>query len=439
MSKQKHLTKDDRRIIESQLNQNHSFRSIARSLEKHPSTISREVQAHRMPGKQKGYRRHRPNQCAHAADCAMRRLCQLEACPSEHKTLCTFCALCNQVCPMFQPLSCPTLSQAPYVCNACTDQHRCRLNKVYYDALSAHESYQKHLRDSRSGCTFSEEELNMLDEIVTPGLQKRQSLHHIYASRKSDFICSERTLYTLIYKRLLSCQKLDLPRAVRYRPRRTRKAHKVDTTCRVGRTYSDYKAYLNEHPDGQPVQMDSVIGSIGGKVLLTLLFTNADLMLLHLRDKNTAQSVIDYFDDLYKALGRDLFMKLFPVILTDNGSEFSNPRAIEFDQLGRRRTRIFYCHPGRPDQKGALEHNHEFIRMVLPKSSSFNHLTQAHMDCLASHINSLIRKKLNDRTPLSTFSFFFGEDALHVFRLQRIDPEAVTLSRALLPSPPLGT
>ncbi|NJP41792.1 IS30 family transposase [Oscillospiraceae bacterium HV4-5-C5C] len=366
----------------------------------------------------------------------MRRLCQLEACPSQHKTRCTFCVHCNQVCSAFQPLSCPALSQAPYVCNACTNQHRCRLNKVYYDALSAHEHYQQHLRDSRSGCSFSEEELKALDEIVTPGLQKKQSLHHIYASRKNEFICSERTLYTLIYDRKLSCQKLDLPRAVRYRPRRTRKSHKVDATCRVGRTYSDYKAYLNEHPDVQPVQMDSVIGSLGGKVLLTLLFTNSDLMLLHLRDKNNAQSVLDYFDDLYKALGRDLFMKLFPVILTDNGSEFSNPRALEFDPLGRRRTRIFYCHPGRPDQKGALEHNHEFIRMVLPKSASFNHLTQAHMDRLASHINALIRKKLNDRTPLSTFSFFFGEDALRVFRLQRIEPEAVTLSRTLLPFPP---
>lgn len=70
-------------------------------------------------------------------------------------------------------LSCPALSQAPYVCNACTNQHRCRLNKVYYDALSAHESYKKHLRNSRSGCPFSEENLRTLDEIVTPGLQKK--------------------------------------------------------------------------------------------------------------------------------------------------------------------------------------------------------------------------------------------------------------------------
>ncbi|NJP41587.1 helix-turn-helix domain-containing protein, partial [Oscillospiraceae bacterium HV4-5-C5C] len=61
MSTQKHLTKDERRSIEVQLNQNRSFRSIARSLDKHPSTISREVQAHRISGLQKGYRRHQPN------------------------------------------------------------------------------------------------------------------------------------------------------------------------------------------------------------------------------------------------------------------------------------------------------------------------------------------------------------------------------------------
>lgn len=51
----------------------------------------------------------------------------------------------------------------------------------------------------------------------------------------------------------------------------------------------------------------------------------------------------------------DNFDKLFPVILTDNGNEFSNLYAIEFDKMGNRRTRIFYCDPSSPYQKGSVE------------------------------------------------------------------------------------
>ena len=152
----------------------------------------------------------------------------------------------------------------------------------------------------------------------------------------------------------------------------------------------------------------------------------------YLRDHNTSQSVIDIFNNLDGLLGREAFRRLFPVILTDNGSEFSNPRAIEYDALGQQRTSIFYRDPSSPHQKPEIERGHEFIRMVLPKGKSFNHLTQSDLDLLACHINSLVRKKLNDRPPTATFSFFHGELILRKLGLQTIPPEDVTLTPALL-------
>ena len=86
---------------------------------------------------------------------------------------------------------------------------------------------------------------------------------------------------------------------------------------------------MEQHPDTAVVQMDSVIGSKGGKVLLTIYFVNVSLMLGFLREANTSKSVIDIYDELYHRLGGQDFRKLFPVILTDNGSEFSNPKCIE--------------------------------------------------------------------------------------------------------------
>ncbi len=61
----------------------------------------------------------------------------------------------------------------------------------------------------------------------------------------------------------------------------------------------------------------------GRKVLLTIYFVNVSLMLGFLREANTSKSVIDIYDELYHRLGGQDFRKLFPVILTDNGSEFS--------------------------------------------------------------------------------------------------------------------
>ena len=85
-------------------------------------------------------------------------------------------------------------------------------------------------------------------------------------------------------------------------------------------------------------------------------------MLDFLRDQNDAQSVIDIFNDLYSCLGREDFLKLFLLILTDNGGEFSNPLATEFDEEGQQRTKVFYCDPRSRQQRSEGERNHGLIR-----------------------------------------------------------------------------
>lgn len=75
------------------------------------------------------------------------------------------------------------------------------------------------------------------------------------------------------------------------------------------------------NPDLAEVQMDTVIGTKGGKCLLTIHFVESSLMLAFLRDANTSQSVIDIINGLDQVLGEELFSKLFPYILTDSGSE----------------------------------------------------------------------------------------------------------------------
>lgn len=250
-------------------------------------------------------------------------------------------------------------------------------------------------------------------------------------------MCSEKTIYNYIDDCLLEVRNIDLPRKVRFRARRKKAEFKVDKGCRVGRSYKEFEAFMEKNPDTAVVQMDSVIGSIGGKCLLTIHFVESSLMLAFLRDANTSQSVIDIFDKLESKLGGERFNRLFPVIVTDNGSEFSNPKKMEYRKYaiagsGYRRTSIYYCDAGCPYQKGAIEVNHELIRRILPKGSSFDSLTQADVAKMMDHINSYKRKKLNDRSPYETFSFHYGEEVLKLLGCTPVAAEDILLKPSLL-------
>ena len=187
----------------------------------------------------------------------------------------------------------------------------------------------------------------------------------------------EKTIYNYIDAGLLSVDNIDLPRKVRYRARSHKKPVRVDKQCHIGRTYEDFETYLAANPDIPVVEMDSVEGRKGGKVLLTIYFRNSSLMLAFIRETNTAKSVTEIFNQLYELLGHDIFANLFRVVLTDRGSEFTNPLAIEFNKNNERRTRVFYCDPQRSDQKGGCEVAHEMIRRVLPKGISFDEIGRA--------------------------------------------------------------
>jgi IS30 family transposase len=176
-----------------------------------------------------------------------------------------------------------------------------------------------------------------------------------------------------------------------------------------------------------------VEGRKGGKVILTLNFVNSSFMLAYLRDANTSKSVTEIFQMLWEILGKEYFMELFPVILTDNGSEFSNPAAIEFDEANNRRTNLFYCHPSSPFEKGAIENNHEFIRRILPKGTSFEHLTQEKdIQLMLNHINSYKRKKLNNKSPYETFAFLHGEEILRRLGAEFVPSQDIILKPELL-------
>lgn len=147
--------------------------------------------------------------------------------------------------------------------------------------------------------------------------------------------------------------------------------------------------------------MDTVEGRKGGKVLLTIFFRDCSLQLMYLREANTAASVTAVFASLRKTLGED-FKRLLPLLLSDRGAEFTNPQAIEINTVtGEIETNLFYCDPQQTNQKSRCERNHEYIRYILPKGSSFDELSQEDVHVMMNHINSMPRGSLNARAPHS--------------------------------------
>jgi IS30 family transposase len=428
----KFFTYEERLELQKFLKESLSFKEISRRLSKNPTTISREVRRYSSEVAT-GYPGFPYNACKNRFNCRKRNICGKD-CTRKSGIYCKLCTSCNINCSEFLEEICTARFRVPYVCNGCDTLGKCTLIKNIYDAEHAHIKAHKTISESRSGLCVSEDEIARLNAIISPLAQKGQSVHQIYATHKDELMCSEKTIYNYIDACLFDVRNIDLPRKVKFRERYKKPEFKVDKGCRIGRNYDDFNVFLDKNPDISVVQMDSVIGSRGGKCLLTIHFVDTSLMLAFIRDANTSQSVIDIFNTLEDDIGNETFKRLFPVILTDNGSEFSNPKAIEYgaEKYGRLRTRIFYCDAGRPYQKGAIEVNHELIRRVLPKGTSFNHLEQGDISLMMNHINSYKRKKLNNRTPYETFSFYHGEEVLHKLGCSPVAASDIMLKPALL-------
>jgi len=429
MAKKKHLTDLERLEIEHGLRHGLSLKRIAAKIGKHHSTVAREILA-RSVASDKGAYGRLTNRCVSRLSCDRRLLC---ADRPDCVRRCSACHLCNSACREFVEQVCQKLATPPYVCNGCGEESRCVLRKRYYLHNPAHSNYREILVDSREGANITEGELLTLDALVSPLVKGGQSVHHVLTNNPDLFSVNKKTVYRYIAGGLLRAKNGDMPRVCMLKPRSRKPVeHKIDTKCRVGRTYADYQAFMAAAPDTRVVEMDSVIGRKGGKVLLTLLFRDCGLMLAFLRDRNDSQSVIDAFALLWDLAGPDLFRRLFPVLLTDNGSEFSNPLALENSPDGSPRSRLFYCDPCASWQKGRVERNHEFLRLVLPKGTSFDTLTQDDINTVLSNVNSYTRPALGDKAPFDLFAFIHGASLLAGLGLRRIPANEIVLKPSLL-------
>ena len=226
---QKHLTLENRIYIENELNKGASFKDIARFLCKDPTTISKEVRAHRLSDwYHKGTFYNAKNFCIHRYHCRKTNACgKIILCGIK----CASCPTCNQTCRDFERELCSRLDRAPYVCNGCTKKiNHCTIaHKYAYNARFADRKYRETLRDSRTGINMTKRELHKKDRIISPLIEQGQSPYHILTNHP-ELDMSVRTMYSYLDQGLFTARNIDLKRKVHFKPRKYHKTQITDRT-----------------------------------------------------------------------------------------------------------------------------------------------------------------------------------------------------------------
>ena len=384
MTKHKHLTLSDRNDIQLGLERGETFKAIGQLILKDPTTVSKEVKRNK----------------------------QIRDSTSNN-------------------LPCPLLDKAPFVCNGCPKRRQnCGYQKVFYLAKQAQKQYEQALVEAREGTPLNSQTFWDIHKVISDGVKKGQHIYHILKTHNLDV--SSSTVYRHIRKGYLSIAPIDLARAVKFKERRKSKLPSIPKEAKKGRSYEDFLNYLALKQLNSWLEMDTVMGRMGGKVLLTFNLSFCNFIFARLLDNKTALEVTKHLYDIKNTLyqaDKDFF-QLFPVILTDNGGEFARVDDIEMDVRGE--SKLFFCDPNRSDQKGRIEKNHTLIRDILPKGTYFDNLTQEDINLVCSHVNSVKRAALNGKSAYELFTFTYGEEISKLLGISKIPAEDVCQSSKLL-------
>ena len=387
--KNKHMTLEDRIEIQECLTKVMTFKAIAARIGKNPTTVSREVKQH---------------------------------------------AAIHRNGFVKTDETCPSLLKAPFVCNACDKRTRCYCiyPRRIYVAKNAQIAYQAVLSEAREGIPLNKEEFYRTEQIISDAVRSGQHIFHAICANALQV--SKSTVYRHIQKGYYSISTIDLPRAVKFRPRAKHHPQFVPRGVRIGRTFADYLRFLEDHPDLNTVEMDTVIGRPGGKVIMTFQFVNVDFMFGLLLDNKTAAEAASKMTALKAKLTRCGFSfgNVCPVLLTDNGGEFSRVAAFENAADGFRETSLFFCDPNAPFQKPHVENNHTLLRCIVPGGTSFDGFSQDTVDLIFSHVNSVIRRQFNGKSAYEMFSFAYSEKLALALGVSFVEPRMVIQSPLLL-------
>lgn len=299
---------------------------------------------------------------------------------------------------------CERLNKPPYCCNNCKNKNSCNKYHLYYNAKEAQKHYENSLTESRTGINTTPKEIDIINKNIVPLIKnKKQSVNQVYINHPDILPISKTTFYKYVNEGVILLSNLDLPRRVKYKKRKNKKNknNKRDFAILIGRKYEDYTARIEIDKNLHIWQLDTVIGTTKDtKCLMTFLLVETNFMIIRLLEQKDVIHIDNEFTILKNTLGLKTYKEKINIILTDNGVEFYDPIHMEFDlDTGEKLCSVYYCHPNSPEEKSELEKNHEYIRYVLPKKTSFQNLTKEDIKTLEDNINNIPRDIFGGKTP----------------------------------------
>ena len=290
------------------------------------------------------------------------------------------------------------------------------------------------LKESRQGIDETEAsvatKLSRIRSDIARGLSPEQIAH----IRKDELNLSRSTIYRWIEAGYANMTNLDLRRKVGYKPRK-RSGTRKPTRHERRRSYDSF-LLLGEDMCASSWEMDTVLGSKQDEVcLLTLLHRPSRFQLVLPLRTCTTHEVVRALKLVKDVLGACGMREVFQCVLTDNGHEFSDEKALA-EVFGEREseTRLYYCDARASQQKGACEKNHVEIRKLLPKGQGirFDELKRADCALVMSHINSEPRGSLGWITPIKALLAAFGalaQKLLDAFGVLELSTDELDLTR----------
>lgn len=423
MSKQihdnKHLTLNERKIIQTGIENRSNKVDIARTIGKDPTTVAKEIRKHRefKPRNQFIY----PSICIHRQECGG----------------------CKKKCSKYEEIKCNKRDRSPGACNKCPKIATCHLDKYFYYATNANEEYKNDLIDFREGINMTTLEVKELAGILKPLLDQGQSLYQIKSSHKEIKQCIK-TIYNYIEMGVFKeygINNFSLKEQVNRKQFKNKYKKRKESANYDNHKYKDYLKFKEENPEIPTTEMDTVLNSQSGPYIQTFYFEGSGIMIGFIHNNKTSESMSKTLDVLENKLGHDLYRELFSLILTDRGVEFEKVNLFEFNQEnGEFRTNIFYCDAYQSSQKPHVENTHNYIRDIIPNEIDMFNITQDDLDLMFSHINSTPRNSLKGKTPYEVFDFMFstlenpnrGKEILNLLNIKEIKRDEVTLKPYLI-------
>ena len=319
-----------------------------------------------------------------------------------------------------------------YVCNNCPLKNTCNKHHLYYEYRQAQKHYEEQLALSRSGVDITPEEIEEIEKQIVPLIKnKKQSVNQVFINHPDILYFSKTTFYKYVDLGVFSLTNADLPKLIKYKKRKQGKdkKNKRELALMKGRTYEDFILFTTNHPQMNVVEMDTVIGKRNNvKCLLTLYIRRTHFMLIFLLNKKDSASVNARINFLKEKLGIKLYSKVFRIFLTDNGTEFFSVLNFEKDlENDKKVSNIFFCHPYSSYEKHGVEVNHEYIRRVLPKGTSFSNLNDDIVKNLQDNINAIPRLSLDGQTPYDLTKKLYPE-LIELLDCRYIEPDNVSLA-----------